>query len=37
MDANEIITIISKVWCSTNDLRILSGLGYTKTAYYNKI
>lgn len=36
MDANEIITIISKVWCSTNDLKILSGLGYTKTAYLKK-
>ena len=31
MNANEMIKIISKVWCTNEDLQKLSGLGITNT------
>ena len=32
MNANEMIKIISKVWCTNEDLQKLSGLGITNTS-----
>lgn len=32
MSANEMIKIISKVWCTNEDLQKLSGLGITNTS-----
>ena len=32
MNANEMIKIISKVWCTSEDLQKLSGLGITNTS-----
>ena len=32
MKANEMIKIISKVWCTNEDLQKLSGLGFTNTS-----
>ena len=32
MNANEMIKIISKVWCTNKDLQKLSGLGITNTS-----
>ena len=32
MNANEMIKIISKVWCTNEDLHKLSGLGITNTS-----
>lgn len=36
MDAKEIVKITSKVWCDTNDLMKLSGLGITYTSKLKK-
>ena len=34
MNANEMIKIISKVWCTNEDLQKLSGLGITPHRLY---
>lgn len=36
MTANELLELMSKVWCDTEDLIKLSGLGYVKAAYLKK-
>ena len=36
MSAKEILDIISKIWCNTEDLMKLSGLGYVKASYLKK-
>lgn len=36
MTANELLELISKIWCDTDDLIKLSGLGYVKAAYLKK-
>ena len=33
MSAKEVLDIISKIWCNTEDLMKLSGLGYVKASY----
>lgn len=36
MTAQELLTLLSKVWCNTEDLIKLSGLGYVNASYLKK-